>query len=144
MARTMMLQGYTFFACERCGFAYKDSATADKCARFDLEHGMRSADITGDNIAPPDRYWQAVTKFHDEELKAAKKAAAAAAGPAAAKPGAPAAPSAAPAAAGAAPAAAAATPGPPKFTPEELEARKKAALEKAAAMKAQKAAEQQG
>lgn len=35
----------------------------------------------------------------------------------------------------------AAKPAPPKFTPEELEARKKAALEKAAALKAQKAAQ---
>lgn len=50
----------------------------------------------------------------------------------------PTAPGAAPAAA-AAPAPGTAGAGPPKFTPEELAARKKAALEKAAAMKAQQA-----
>lgn len=126
MAKQLQRQGYVFYACDRCGFAYRDAATADKCGRYDLEHGMRSADITGECIAPPDRYWQAVTKFMEEEAKAAKKAAAAAK---------PAAPGAAAATAGAAP---------PKLTPEELEARKKAALEKAAAMKAQKEAQAQG
>ena len=139
MARLVSLQGYAFYACERCDFAYKLATEADACALYDLEHGMRSADITGKSIAPPARHWQAVTKFLDEEAKAAKKAAA---GPPAAKPAGAAAPgAAAPPAGGAAAGAAAAKPAPPKLSPEELEARKKAALEKAAAMKAQKAAE---
>lgn len=131
MARLVEWQGYRFYTCEACRFAYKEASLADQCKAFDLANGMRSADITGQSIAPPDRYWQAVTKFQEEEAKAAKAAAA--------KPAAPAAPTAAPAAAapGAAPPAAPAA-APPKLSPEELAARKKAALEKAAAMKAAK------
>ena len=134
MAQLLERQGYRFYACDECRFAYKAASLADQCKAFDLKHGMRSADITGQCIAPPDRYWQAVTKFQEEEAKAAKAAAKAAAPAAAATP--------APATAGpATPAAPAApAPAPPKLTPEELEARKKAALEKAAAMKAQKEA----
>jgi hypothetical protein len=132
MARAVELQAYRFFACERCDFAYKDAATADRCALFDLEHGRRSMELTKESIAPPQRHWQAVLKFIEEELKAAKKAAAP---PPAAK-------------VGGAPGAAAATAptpggaGKPALTQEEIEARKKAALEKAAA--AQAAASQGG
>ncbi|MCA1812884.1 MAG: hypothetical protein LC624_02900 [Halobacteriales archaeon] len=126
MAQLLERQGYRFYACDECRFAYKDQATADQCKGFDLANGMRSADITGKSIAPPDRYWQAVLKFIEEEQKAARAAAAK-----------PAAPASAPATPGAEPA----KPAPPKLTPEELEARKKAALEKAAAMKAQKEAQ---
>jgi hypothetical protein len=140
MARLVERQGYAFYACDRCDFAYKEAATADQCALFDREHGMRSADITGNSIAPPQRHYQAVPKFVEEELKAAKAKAAAAA-KAAAGPAAPTAPVAT--AAGAAPVPpAGATPAKAAMTPEELEARKKAALEKAAAAKAAKAAGQ--
>jgi hypothetical protein len=129
MAQPLERQGYKFFACERCGFAYKEANVADECAAFDARHGLRSADITGKSIAPPHRYYQAALKFLDEELKAKAKAAKAAAAPG---PGA--------AAPGAAPAAE--NPAPPKLSPEELEARRKAALDKAAAAKAAKPPEQ--
>jgi hypothetical protein len=79
-----------------------------------------------------------------KELLKGSEAPKGAAKPAAAKPPAPVvagAPAAAPTAAPTAAAPAAAPAGPPKFTPEELEARKKAALEKAAAAKAAKAGE---
>lgn len=122
MARAVQVQGYTIYACEQCRFAYKEPQTADQCALYDLEHGERSFDVTGKSIAPPDRYYQAVLKFMEEEQKAAKARAAAAA-----KAAAPAAGATGPGAA--APAAPAAR---PALTPEEVEARKKAAAAKAA------------
>lgn len=136
MARLVERQGYAFYACGQCGFAYKDEATADRCARHDLEHGMRSPAITKESIAPPDRYYQAVLKFLEEEQKAAKAKAAAAAK--AAKEAGAAEGEGAPAAAQAASSAK------PPLSPEELEARKQAALAKAAAAKAAKAAQERG